>query len=45
MKKTFILFFSLIISNTVSINLNSQLEFDENKIIDRNLNDSEEIGT
>ena len=41
MKKLFILFFSLVISNTLSINLNSNLELDGKIIIDRNLDDSE----
>ena len=41
MNKLFILFFSLVISNTLNLNLNSTLEFDGEKIIDRNLNDSE----
>ena len=41
MKKVFILFFSLVMSNTLNINLNSSLELDGQKIIDRNLNDLE----
>ena len=41
MKKVFILFFSLVMSNTLNINLNSSLELDGQKIIDRNLNDPE----
>ena len=43
MKKIVGLFFAFIISNTVSIDLNSNLKFEEGKIVDKNLNDSEVV--
>ena len=43
MKILVILVFSLILSNTVNISLDSNLEFKNQKIINRDVNDSEII--